>query len=130
MFPYFDPNLKKFSYQFQVRSARTSDSNGANSFRSIHISLVHFSIQFATKRLVHLQVNFNFSFSLSLSPNNIYSQFSQFQFQIRFVKKPYSHVGYFDPAEILNRRELKDHMTISMVKLGEHLIFFFIYLYR
>lgn len=47
----------------------------------------------------------------------------------KFVKKPASHTGYFDPAEIHNRGELKSHMQNSLVRLGEHLVFFFIYLY-
>ena len=47
----------------------------------------------------------------------------------KFMKKPASHTGYFDPAEIHNRGELKSHMQNSLVRLGEHLVFFFIYLY-
>ena len=47
----------------------------------------------------------------------------------RVVKKPKSYVDFFDPAEIHNRGELKRHVRDSMIKLGEHIIFFFIYLY-
>jgi protein cornichon len=48
---------------------------------------------------------------------------------IKFLRKPASHIGLFDPAEILNRGELKSHLHSSMIKLGEHLVFFFVYLY-
>ncbi len=48
----------------------------------------------------------------------------------KFYKKPLANVvGYFDPAEIHNRGELKTHMQNSLVRLGEHLVFFFVYLY-
>ena len=47
----------------------------------------------------------------------------------RLMKKPANYMSYFDPAEIHNRGELKQHISDSMMKLGEHLIFFFVYLY-
>lgn len=47
----------------------------------------------------------------------------------KFVKKPLAHTNYFDPAEIHNRGELKSHMQTSLIRLGEHLVFFFVYLY-
>ena len=52
-----------------------------------------------------------------------------FWYIYKLVKKPAAHVGYFDPAEIHNRGELKAHMQTSLIRLGEHLVFFFIYLY-
>ncbi|CAF0810880.1 unnamed protein product [Brachionus calyciflorus] len=48
---------------------------------------------------------------------------------LRIVKKPSSYVGFYDPAEIHNRGELKVHIRNSMIKLGQHLLFFFVYLY-
>lgn len=47
----------------------------------------------------------------------------------KFVRQPVAHVSYFDPAEIHNRGELKAHMQTSLIRLGEHLVFFFVYLY-
>ena len=49
---------------------------------------------------------------------------------VRYMGKPAGNVGLFDPAEIYNRSELKFFLKESMVKLGFHLVFFFLYLYR
>lgn len=35
----------------------------------------------------------------------------------------------YDPAEIHNRGQLKSHMKESLIKLGFHLVIFFVYLY-
>lgn len=40
------------------------------------------------------------------------------------------NMGVFDPTEIHNRGLLKSHMKEAMIKLGYHLLCFFIYLYR
>ncbi|KAI0215212.1 cornichon-like protein 4 [Lamellibrachia satsuma] len=47
----------------------------------------------------------------------------------RFFSKPSGYIGVYDPAEIHNRNQLKGYMQEAMVKLGYHLIFFFVYLY-
>ena len=49
---------------------------------------------------------------------------------LRYFSKPSGYIGVYDPAEIHNRSQLKRHMQESMAKLGYHLVFFFIYLYR
>ncbi len=43
---------------------------------------------------------------------------------------PWGNMGVYDPTEIHNRGQLKSHMKEAMVKLGFHLLCFFIYLYR
>lgn len=48
----------------------------------------------------------------------------------RYVKVPMGNMGVFDPTEIHNRGQLKSHMKEAMIKLGYHLLCFFIYLYR
>lgn len=48
----------------------------------------------------------------------------------RYVKVPMGNMGVFDPTEIHNRGQLKSHMKEAMIKLGFHLLCFFIYLYR
>lgn len=48
----------------------------------------------------------------------------------RYLNKPAGNMGIYDPAEIHNRSELKGFLKEAMVKLGFHLISFFIYLYR
>ncbi|KAK2903467.1 hypothetical protein QQF64_009436 [Cirrhinus molitorella] len=47
----------------------------------------------------------------------------------RYVKVPMGNMGVYDPTEIHNRGQLKSHMKESMIKLGFHLLCFFIYLY-
>ncbi|XP_039974770.1 protein cornichon homolog 4 isoform X2 [Xiphias gladius] len=47
----------------------------------------------------------------------------------RHVKVPMGNMGVFDPTEIHNRGQLKSHMKEAMIKLGYHLLCFFIYLY-
>uniref|UniRef100_A0A8C5C5B6 Cornichon family member 4 n=1 Tax=Gadus morhua TaxID=8049 RepID=A0A8C5C5B6_GADMO len=47
----------------------------------------------------------------------------------RYVKVPLGNMGVFDPTEIHNRGQLKSHMKEAMIKLGFHLLCFFIYLY-
>ena len=47
----------------------------------------------------------------------------------RYLNKPSGNVGIYDPAEIHNRSELKGFLKEAMVKLGFHLISFFLYLY-
>lgn len=49
---------------------------------------------------------------------------------LRYVKVPMGNMGVFDPTEIHNRGQLKSHMKEAMIKLGYHLLCFFIYLYR
>ena len=53
-----------------------------------------------------------------------------FVYFVRFVNKPAGNVGLYDPAEIHNRHELKGFLKEAMIKLGFHLVFFFLYLYR
>jgi len=48
----------------------------------------------------------------------------------RYLSKPSGNIGLYDPAEIHNRHQLSTYMTQCMVKLGFHLLFFFLYLYR
>nr|XP_020470476.1 protein cornichon homolog 4 isoform X2 [Monopterus albus] len=47
----------------------------------------------------------------------------------RHIKVPMGNTGVFDPTEIHNRGQLKSHMKEAMIKLGYHLLCFFIYLY-
>ncbi|XP_077138300.1 protein cornichon homolog 4 [Ranitomeya variabilis] len=47
----------------------------------------------------------------------------------RFIMVPSGNLGVFDPTEIHNRGQLKSHMKEAMIKLGFHLLCFFIYLY-
>ncbi|XP_020603433.1 protein cornichon homolog 4-like isoform X2 [Orbicella faveolata] len=47
----------------------------------------------------------------------------------RYVNKPAGNLGLYDPAEIHNRHELKAFLKEAMIKLGFHLVFFFLYLY-
>ncbi|XP_048387308.1 protein cornichon homolog 4 isoform X1 [Stegostoma tigrinum] len=47
----------------------------------------------------------------------------------RYLAVPCGNVGVFDPTEIHNRGQLKTHMKEAMIKLGFHLLCFFIYLY-
>lgn len=49
---------------------------------------------------------------------------------LRSIKVPMGNMGVFDPTEIHNRGQLKSHMKEAMIKLGYHLLCFFIYLYR
>ena len=51
-------------------------------------------------------------------------------YDFRFFSKPSGYIGVYDPAEIHNRNQLKGYMQEAMVKLGYHLVFFFVYLYR
>ena len=51
-------------------------------------------------------------------------------YDFRYINKPPGDVGLYDPAEIHNRSLLKFFLKESMVKLGFHLVFFFLYLYR
>ena len=48
----------------------------------------------------------------------------------RYINKPAGNLGLYDPAEIHNRHELKAFVKEAMIKLGFHLVFFFLYLYR
>ncbi|XP_012891627.1 PREDICTED: protein cornichon homolog 4 [Dipodomys ordii] len=48
---------------------------------------------------------------------------------IRFIMVPSGNMGVFDPTEIHNRGQLKSHMKEAMIKLGFHLLCFFMYLY-
>ena len=50
--------------------------------------------------------------------------------KFRFINKPAGNLGLYDPAEIHNRNELRSFLKEAMVKLGYHLVFFFLYLYR
>lgn len=45
------------------------------------------------------------------------------------ISVPSGNLGVFDPTEIHNRGQLKNHMRDCMIHLGYYLIFFFIYLY-
>ncbi|KAL5008874.1 hypothetical protein ScPMuIL_014455 [Solemya velum] len=47
----------------------------------------------------------------------------------RFLTKPSGNIGLYDPAEIHNRHQLKSYMRDNLIKLGVHLVFFFVYLY-
>ncbi|KAM6460863.1 protein cornichon homolog 4 isoform 1-T1 [Liasis olivaceus] len=47
----------------------------------------------------------------------------------RYVMVPSGNMGVFDPTEIHNRGQLKSHMKEAMIKLGFHLLCFFMYLY-
>ncbi|GIY68884.1 protein cornichon homolog 4 [Caerostris extrusa] len=42
---------------------------------------------------------------------------------------PSGNFGVYDPTEIHNRGNLKQHMRDSMIRLAFYLIFFFVYLY-
>ncbi|XP_051981078.1 protein cornichon homolog 4-like [Xyrauchen texanus] len=63
---------------------------------------------------------FVFLLNLPVSSWNVY----------RYVKVPMGNMGVYDPTEIHNRGQLKSHMKEAMIKLGFHLLCFFIYLYR
>ncbi|XP_015912188.1 protein cornichon homolog 4 [Parasteatoda tepidariorum] len=45
------------------------------------------------------------------------------------VTVPSGNFGIYDPTEIHNRGNLKQHMRDSMIRLAFYLIFFFVYLY-
>ncbi|KAB1258582.1 Protein cornichon-like protein 4 [Camelus dromedarius] len=47
----------------------------------------------------------------------------------RLIMVPSGNMGVFDPTEIHNRGQLKSHMKEAMIKLGFHLLCFFMYLY-
>ncbi|XP_019405085.1 PREDICTED: protein cornichon homolog 4 isoform X2 [Crocodylus porosus] len=47
----------------------------------------------------------------------------------RYIMVPSGNMGVFDPTEIHNRGQLKSHMKEAMIKLGFHLLCFFMYLY-
>ncbi|XP_039197635.1 protein cornichon homolog 4 isoform X1 [Crotalus tigris] len=47
----------------------------------------------------------------------------------RCIMVPSGNMGVFDPTEIHNRGQLKSHMKEAMIKLGFHLLCFFMYLY-
>ncbi|KAH9509190.1 Protein cornichon 4 [Bulinus truncatus] len=47
----------------------------------------------------------------------------------KYVKKPSGNIGVFDPTEIHNQKHLKTYMRESLIRLGFHLIFFFVFLY-
>ncbi|XP_036111495.1 protein cornichon homolog 4-like [Molossus molossus] len=47
----------------------------------------------------------------------------------RFIMVPSGNMGEFDPTEIHSRGQLKSHMKEAMIKLGFHLLCFFMYLY-
>ncbi|PRD21369.1 UNVERIFIED_CONTAM: Protein cornichon-like protein 4 [Trichonephila clavipes] len=42
---------------------------------------------------------------------------------------PSGNFGIYDPTEIHNRGNLKQHMRDSMIRLAFYLLFFFVYLY-
>uniref|UniRef100_A0A8V0Z360 Cornichon family member 4 n=1 Tax=Gallus gallus TaxID=9031 RepID=A0A8V0Z360_CHICK len=62
---------------------------------------------------------FIFLLNLPIATWNIY----------RFIMVPSGNMGVFDPTEIHNRGQLKSHMKEAMIKLGFHLLCFFMYLY-
>jgi hypothetical protein len=43
--------------------------------------------------------------------------------------RPSSSLGVYDQTEIYNRQLMKKYMRESLIKLGLHLLFFFLYLY-
>jgi len=47
----------------------------------------------------------------------------------KYFTKPKGNMGLFDPTEIHNQKHLKQYMRESLVRLGFHLVFFFIFLY-
>ncbi|GAB5583309.1 protein cornichon homolog 4 isoform X1 [Prionailurus iriomotensis] len=49
--------------------------------------------------------------------------------RVAFIMVPSGNMGVFDPTEIHNRGQLKSHMKEAMIKLGFHLLCFFMYLY-
>lgn len=53
-----------------------------------------------------------------------------FPLTFRYIMVPSGNMGVFDPTEIHNRGQLKSHMKEAMIKLGFHLLCFFMYLYR
>lgn len=66
------------------------------------------------KHLIHIAISYIYNFSFICC---------------RFVTKPTGNIGLYDPAEIHNRHQLKAYMRDNMIKMGVHLIFFFIFLY-
>ncbi|XP_011784902.1 PREDICTED: protein cornichon homolog 4 [Colobus angolensis palliatus] len=60
--------------------------------------------------------------------NKVRHFFAHFLF-IRYIMVPSGNMGVFDPTEIHNRGQLKSHMKEAMIKLGFHLLCFFMYLY-
>lgn len=50
-------------------------------------------------------------------------------FTYKVLRKPSGNIGVFDPTEIHNQKHLKTYMRESLVRLGFHLIFFFVFLY-
>ncbi|CAL1291633.1 unnamed protein product [Larinioides sclopetarius] len=47
----------------------------------------------------------------------------------KYLTVPSGNFGVYDPTEIHNRGNLKQHMRDSMIRLAFYLIFFFVYLY-
>ena len=47
-----------------------------------------------------------------------------------YIMVPSGNMGVFDPTEIHNRGQLKSRTKEAMIKLGFHLLCFFMYLYR
>ncbi|ESO94170.1 hypothetical protein LOTGIDRAFT_203935 [Lottia gigantea] len=47
----------------------------------------------------------------------------------KMATKPSGNIGMFDPTEIHNRQQLKLYMRESLIRLGTHLFFFFVFLY-
>ncbi|XP_021361386.1 protein cornichon homolog 4-like isoform X1 [Mizuhopecten yessoensis] len=47
----------------------------------------------------------------------------------KYVTKPSGNIGLYDPTEIHNRHQLKTYLKENLIKLGSHLIFFFVFLY-
>ncbi|CAM1308835.1 CNIH4 (predicted) [Pycnogonum litorale] len=47
----------------------------------------------------------------------------------RVITIPVGNFGIYDPTEIHNRGNLKQHLKEAMVRLGYYLVLFFVYLY-
>lgn len=94
-------------------------------------ALVCLPPQPACSSLGHLQVRFYQTLGLTLRCPGIPDFKVLFLlYPCRYLKVPMGNMGVFDPTEIHNRGQLKSHMKEAMIKLGYHLLCFFIYLYK
>ena len=78
----------------------------------------------------YVQNELEASLNLPIYSSFFYQSTKTFVFFQRYLNKPSGNVGIYDPAEIHNRSELKGFLKEAMIKLGFHLISFFLYLYR
>uniref|UniRef100_A0A2K5I9X2 Cornichon family AMPA receptor auxiliary protein 4 n=1 Tax=Colobus angolensis palliatus TaxID=336983 RepID=A0A2K5I9X2_COLAP len=78
----------------------------------------HFFAHFLALKTIHWLI-----FKYDVNKKNIGKN------KVGYIMVPSGNMGVFDPTEIHNRGQLKSHMKEAMIKLGFHLLCFFMYLY-